>query len=209
MIALKEHLLAILNTVFNSFIFGVTLPQMVPDAAWAKVANERTFFEGPNRVFTSVELQPMVESLIDPPQKQRLVFEYQKSLLRTMLRESYEAVIDYCAASEELPLYKAQPWYQFASSLEMSSPIRWWSPARVAARFGQVWYYTGLLARPHASQIQRPCRFPTKQLFTYLEIWLVLSTGGFCRAGRQFTFRVTETLWGKTENRVANDISPG
>jgi len=98
MIALKEHLLAILNTVFNSFIFGVTLPQMVPDAAWAKVANERTFFEGPNRVFTSVELQPMVESLMDPPQKQRLVFEYQKSLLRTMLRESYEAVIDYCAA---------------------------------------------------------------------------------------------------------------
>lgn len=43
----------------------------------------------------------------------QLIDEYEKSLRRTLLREGYEVILDYCGGTNQLDKYKAEPWFQF------------------------------------------------------------------------------------------------
>ncbi len=43
--------------------------------------------------------------------------EYEKSLRRALLSEGHELIVAYCKETDQLTLYEAEPWYQFAKTM--------------------------------------------------------------------------------------------
>ena len=110
----KDELLNGLNIVLNNFLYGIVCPKLVPPERW-KEASSKT------AVFGDVEIQlgPLVKRAFEADFTAREGFKrnYENSLLRTMMREAHELILLYCEETKQFPVYKAEPWFQFARVL--------------------------------------------------------------------------------------------
>jgi hypothetical protein len=110
----KDELLNGLNIVLNNFLYGFVCPKFVPPERWEEASSKTV-------VFGEVEIQlgPLVKRAFEADFTAREGFKrnYENSLLRTMMREAHELILLYCDETQQFPIYKAQPWFQFARVL--------------------------------------------------------------------------------------------
>ena len=110
----KDELLNGLNILLNNFLYGFVSPTLVPPEHWKEVS-------GKSAVFGDVEVQlgPLVRRAFEDDFTARDGFKrnYENSLLRTMMREAHELILLYCEETKQFPIYKAEPWFQFARVL--------------------------------------------------------------------------------------------
>jgi hypothetical protein len=66
-----------------------------------------------------IQLGPLVKRArnVDFSAAEGFKRNYENSLLRAMMREAHELILLYCRETEQFPIYKAQPWFQFARIL--------------------------------------------------------------------------------------------
>ena len=110
----KTELLGALHNILNNFVLGTVASSIVPDSEWQKCANRKASFQALDGSFLHVDLAPLVQNLLNPPDRKILIEEYQKALKRSLLSEGHEVILAYCEATKQFPLYKAELWFQFA-----------------------------------------------------------------------------------------------
>jgi hypothetical protein len=80
----KDDLIAQLHTILTNFVFGTALRCCFPNELWGKITTESLDFEHG----TKVEIRPLANRIVSQSEGQMLFDEYEKSLRRTLLRES-------------------------------------------------------------------------------------------------------------------------
>lgn len=85
--------------------------KLTPQEAWVAVSNKPAVFGD-----VEIHLGPLAKRVLNPDPKERERFErnYQNSLVRAMVREAHELILQYCEETNQFPVYKAAPWFQFA-----------------------------------------------------------------------------------------------
>jgi hypothetical protein len=114
----KEELLNGLNVILNNFLYGFVSPKLVPTERWEDISGKTAVFarhEGD----VQVHLGPLMRRAFNADYTAREGFtrNYENSLLRTLLREAHELILWYCEETNQFPIYKAEPWFQFARVL--------------------------------------------------------------------------------------------
>jgi hypothetical protein len=114
----KEELLNGLNIVLNNFLYGFVCPKLVPCERWKDAAHKTAVFAS-HEGDVEIQLGPLVRRAFDVDYAAREGFKrnYENSLLRTMMRDVHELILLYCEETQQFPIYKAEPWFQFARVL--------------------------------------------------------------------------------------------
>jgi hypothetical protein len=114
----KDELLNGLNILLNNFLYGFVCPKLVPPERW-KEASGKTAVFGSREGDIQIQLGPLVKRAFEADFTAREGFKrnYENSLLRTMMREAHELILLYCEETKQFPIYKAEPWFQFARVL--------------------------------------------------------------------------------------------
>ena len=104
-----------LNVVRNSFLYGFVCPKLVPPERWRDAAQKTAVFQSSEGEI-EIQLGPLVRRALDVDYTAREGFKrnYENSLLRTLMREAHELIMLYCEETQQFPVYKAEPWFQFA-----------------------------------------------------------------------------------------------
>ena len=112
----KHELLSQLENAKNNYILGL--------AALALFATEESYplLEKSWCRFGSYTLSfaQVANLLKDPEDKKLALKEFLKMLLRTLVKESFELIKDYCNISKQMSSFTSQPWYQFARIIRNS-----------------------------------------------------------------------------------------
>ena len=112
----KDLLLNGLNNILNNLLYGLVSPRLVASNAWVEASRGAALFKGPEADI-QVHLGPLSKRVIDPTLRDGFIRNYENSLLRAMLRESHELILLHCEETQQFPVYKAEPWFQFARIL--------------------------------------------------------------------------------------------
>jgi hypothetical protein len=114
----KAELLNGLNILLNNFLYGFVCPNLVPRELWRDASRKTAVFESGEGMI-HIQLGPLVGRAFDVDYTPRAGFRrnYENSLLRTLMREAHELILLYCEETQQLPIYKAEPWFQFARVL--------------------------------------------------------------------------------------------
>ena len=114
----KGELLNGLNNVLNNFLYGFVFPTLVPSDRWKDATQKTAIFRGSEREI-QIQLAPLVQRAFDVDYAPREGFKrnYENSLLRLLMRETHELILLYCEETQQFPLYKTEPWFQFARIL--------------------------------------------------------------------------------------------
>ena len=87
-------------------------------AGYALLNNERTysFLSSQSAVFGpySVSFDQVTRLFRDQRDQQLAMREFLKMLMRTLIKESFEHIKDYCTRTEQFGSLKSQSWYEFA-----------------------------------------------------------------------------------------------
>jgi hypothetical protein len=110
----KNELLAALTNTWQNFAFGLLLPKLVLDDAWHALAGKTITFDGPNGPWFHISPIWYKDVIENPANRQNLIGEFEKSLKRALVSEGHELILSYCEATNQVDLYKAVPWFQFA-----------------------------------------------------------------------------------------------
>jgi len=110
----KPELLGALNNVLNNFVFGLVLTRIVPESAWGGLSGRLATFQGPAGDLLHVNLDAISRNMSNPGDRKLLIEEFENNLKRALVSEGHEVIIAYCAESNQFPVYKAEPWFQFA-----------------------------------------------------------------------------------------------
>jgi hypothetical protein len=90
--------------------------RLATDEAWARASSGAALFEGYDG-YVRIDLGPLSKRILNKDGRARFIRNYENSLLRTMVRESHELILLYCHETKQFPIYKAEPWFQFARIL--------------------------------------------------------------------------------------------
>ena len=114
----KKELLNGLNIVLNNFLYGFVCPKLVPPELWGDASGKTAVFQSSEGEI-QIQLGPLVRRAFDVDFTAREGFKrnYENSLLRTLMREAHELILLYCEETHQFPIYKAEPWFQFARVL--------------------------------------------------------------------------------------------
>jgi hypothetical protein len=133
----KQDLLSQLNNAQNNFILGVAALGLLVQEESFSILEKRvcvltetsfSFVRDVSQIreqFKDVQFPmkfapfPLIAAAsyiknADEGQIQKIQREFFAMLLRTLLKESFEAVKDYCKGSKQLSLFEQQDWYHFA-----------------------------------------------------------------------------------------------
>jgi len=107
-----------LNIVLNNFLYGFVCPKLVPPELWKEASRKTATFES-REGEVQIQLGPLVRRAFDVDYTAREGFKrnYENGLLRTLIREAHELILLYCEETQQFPIYKAEPWFQFARVL--------------------------------------------------------------------------------------------
>lgn len=114
MITTKTEMISALNNILNNFVFGTVLSRVTPEGGWDRFASKTLTFQGPDGTLQEVILQPLFANLSRDNDRKILIEEFEKVLRRALLSEGHEVLLAYCEHTNQYPLYKAVPWFQFA-----------------------------------------------------------------------------------------------
>ena len=89
----KELLLNGLNNILNNFLFGMVSTRIIPTQSWKEASTSAVLFKGPGDGAIQVALAPLAKRLIDPALKDGCIRNIETSLIRSLVRESYELVM--------------------------------------------------------------------------------------------------------------------
>jgi hypothetical protein len=131
----KDELLNGLNNVLNTFLYGFVCPKLVTAEMWREVSSKTAVFTSHDGE-VQVQLGPLTRRAFDVDYTLREGFKrnYENSLLRTLLRDAHELILLYCQETHQFPIYKAEPWFQFARVLrnvishKEGGTLREWPP---------------------------------------------------------------------------------
>ncbi len=62
----------------------------------------------------SITFDQLTKLLQNPADRDIALKEFLKMLMRTLIKESFEHIKDYCQATDQYAALKAEPWYEFA-----------------------------------------------------------------------------------------------
>jgi hypothetical protein len=112
----KEKLLNGLNNILNNFLYGFVCSRLVTPEAWVEASRGAVLFKG-RESEVQIQLGPLAKRVLDATLRAGFTRNYENSLLRAMVRESHELILLYCHETKQFPIYKAEPWFQFARIL--------------------------------------------------------------------------------------------
>ncbi len=111
----KIETLSALENVRNNFLYGNLATRLIPDTVWEKNANQIAKFKRSDSSILEIPLHYICHILLTKTPKggPLLISEFESSLMRSILRESYEIVLKYCETTGQFQIYKEQSWFQF------------------------------------------------------------------------------------------------
>jgi hypothetical protein len=110
----KTELIGALNNILNNNVYGLLLTRLVPDDRWNSIRPTVATFKGQQGDLLRIDIAPLCNSLSNPADKKIVTEEFENCLKRASVREGHEVILLYCEETNQFPLYKAQPWFQFA-----------------------------------------------------------------------------------------------
>jgi hypothetical protein len=113
----KELLLNGLNNILNNFLFGMVSTRIIPTQSWKEASTSAVLFKGPEDEAIQVALRPLAKRLIDPTLRDGCIRNIETSLIRSLVRESYELIMLHCEETKQFPIFKAESWFQFTRIL--------------------------------------------------------------------------------------------
>jgi hypothetical protein len=106
----KEELLIQLEHTRNNYIMGLAALSIFDSGKAVPLLEYHAAAFGPYSV-TFDQVAILLRSETDHP---ILISEFNKMLMRTTIKESFEHIKDYCQDSEQYEAFKSQQWYEFA-----------------------------------------------------------------------------------------------
>jgi len=94
----------------NNYILGLASFAILQSEASYPLLEARAAIFGPY----SVSFGQVSKLLQNPADRVIALREYQKMLMRTLIKESFEHIKDYCTLTDQFAALKAEPWYEFA-----------------------------------------------------------------------------------------------
>jgi hypothetical protein len=106
----KPELISQLENAKNNYILGLGAISLFasPEAYPILEKNHAAF-----GTYT-VEFAQVVRLLRNAKDREIAIKEFLTSQIRTLIKESFELIKDYCDGTGQAALFKAEPWYQFA-----------------------------------------------------------------------------------------------
>jgi hypothetical protein len=106
----KSELISQLENAKNNYILGLASISLFgsPEAYPVLEKNHAAF-----GTYT-VEFAQVVSLLRIAGDREIAIREFLTSQIRSLVKESFELIKDYCDSTAQTALFKAQPWYQFA-----------------------------------------------------------------------------------------------
>ena len=106
----KEELINQLTHAKNNYIMGLAAHSVFDSGQASPLLKTHA------AVFGSyfVTFNQVAELLQDGRDRRISLDEFLKMLMRTLIKESFEHIKDYCEATNQYSSFKAQPWYEFA-----------------------------------------------------------------------------------------------
>ncbi|TFG49106.1 MAG: hypothetical protein E4H40_03520 [Candidatus Brocadiia bacterium] len=106
----KVLLLNQLEHIKNNYIIGL--------AAYSVFTSERSYPLLNTHLAAfgdyTVTFDQLVKLLQNPYDRNIALNEFLKMLMRTLIKESFENIKDYCTMTKQYEIFKAEPWYEFA-----------------------------------------------------------------------------------------------
>lgn len=111
----KKDTLSALENLKNNFLYGNLATRLISDSVWQKNINQIAKFKRSDLSILDVPLHDICCILLTktPQGGPLLISEFEKSLMRSMMREGHEIVLKYCEISGQFKIYKDQSWFQF------------------------------------------------------------------------------------------------
>lgn len=110
----KHELLSALTNTWQSFIFGLLLPELLTEDAWNRLSGKTITFEGPEGPKIHVGPKWYAEAIMNVNSRSNVMGEFEKVLKRAVVREGHEFILFYCEQTNQFDKYKAVSWFQFA-----------------------------------------------------------------------------------------------
>ena len=115
----KDDCLNTLEELLECFVFGSVAAQILSNAGKGAIENwpalelkQPSSSAAPGAV--KIDLAKLRLILSDEASLARQNVNFRKCQLRALLAESHETILHYCEESSQIPLYKAQLWFQYA-----------------------------------------------------------------------------------------------
>ncbi len=106
----KEELLNQLNHTKNNYILGLAAFSVFNSGQAIPLLEHHAAAFGDY----SVTFDQVAELLRKATDRGIVLNEFNKMLMRTTIKESFEHIKEYCQDTNQFPLLKSEPWYEFA-----------------------------------------------------------------------------------------------
>lgn len=106
----KEELLNQLSHTKNNYIIGLASLSMFKSGQAVPLLERHAAAFGEY----TVTFDQLAELLRKASDREIALNEFNKMLMRTTIKESFEHIKEYCQDTNQFPLLKSEPWYEFA-----------------------------------------------------------------------------------------------
>jgi hypothetical protein len=107
---IKKELKSQLENAKNNYILGLSAISLFSNPKIYPILEESHARFG---TYT-VEFKQVKNLLMKPTDREIAVKEFLTSQIRALIKESFELIKNYCNETKHDPIFKAEPWYQFA-----------------------------------------------------------------------------------------------
>lgn len=137
----------------------------MPDDAWKMISKEVVIFESPSKhtpnrkAAVSIALQSLYMTMMNPAERGNIITEFERSLTRTLLIDTHEAIKRYTNKTRQFSIYEAAPWYPFTKLIRnmMAHQTQEMIGPRELAKHAVTWRFRTL----DKTQVGKPIIFTT------------------------------------------------
>lgn len=110
----KEYVIGLLNTAINNYSIGCLAGYFIQNAG-CKIIPDDLKLTNLNYPQTQVtlDLKPMKKMILEKEKRDHLLVEHIKSVLRTLIKDTYETVKFYAKETDQPKRMKKADWYNF------------------------------------------------------------------------------------------------
>ncbi len=111
----KQEAFELLSGIRAAIIYGFVLQTASNDGELAeRIRGQKFGFEADDGTIHPIGLTALAALLADRDQRRTIHGNYKVLMKHTLVRTTHEVVLMYCRQTNQFPLYKAEPWFQFA-----------------------------------------------------------------------------------------------
>jgi hypothetical protein len=111
----KTEIIGALKNIKNNHLFSLLATRIIKDDDWRKLIGKTAQFKRSDGSIMDVQLDDYASIMLNPSPDGRklLISEVESSVMRSLLRETHEALLWYCQETKQFEEYKKQPWFHF------------------------------------------------------------------------------------------------